>query len=111
LFEAGSATIAEQHLPLLQRIGEALAAVPGHVQITGHTDNRPIHSIRFQSNWQLSLERARSVSQLLAHYLPTARISAEGRAESEPIASNDTPEGRARNRRVEITLFVSRAGA
>ncbi len=110
LFEPGSATISDDYLPLLQRIGEALNALPGQVQVIGHTDNRPIHSIRFQSNWHLSLERARSVSQLLARYLPAVRISADGRAETEPIASNDTPEGRARNRRVEITLFVSHTG-
>ena len=112
LFQPGSATVSANYLPLLTRIAEALNSVPGQVQVTGHTDNRPIRSVRFPSNWHLSQERARSVLQLLAEKLPGARLSAEGRADAEPVDSNDTPAERARNRRVEITLFVAgRKGA
>jgi type VI secretion system protein ImpK len=98
-------------LPTLDRIANALNAVPGHVQISGHTDNQPIRSARFPSNWHLSQERARSIMQLFAQKVaPASRFSMEGRADSEPIAPNDTDANRARNRRVEITLFVSQAG-
>lgn len=110
LFTPGSATISPDFQPLLARIAEALNAVPGQVQITGHTDNQPIRSARFPSNWHLSRERAYSVMQLLAEKGVSAnRLSAEGRADGEPVAPNDTPADRAHNRRVEITLYVSRA--
>ncbi|MGB0129435.1 MAG: DotU family type VI secretion system protein [Rhodocyclaceae bacterium] len=106
-FEPGSATVAEKVRPLLARIAAALNTVPGQVQVVGHTDNVPIHSARFPSNWHLSQDRAKSVLQILATTVTPARLSAEGRAEAEPVAPNDTPANRARNRRVEITLFAA----
>ncbi len=109
-FEPGSATVSEQVRPLLQRIAQALNSVPGPVQVTGHTDSIPIRSARFPSNWHLSQERAKAVAQLLATTVPPARLSAEGRADAEPVAANDTPANRARNRRVEITLFAANRG-
>jgi len=110
LFALGSAEVLPSFLPILDRIAEALNAVPGHVQISGHTDNQPIRSARFPSNWHLSQERARSVMQLLIQKVsPADRFRAEGRADAEPIAPNDTAANRARNRRVELTLFVSNA--
>jgi type VI secretion system protein ImpK len=108
LFPPGSASIAPEYDPLIARIGEALNGVPGKVLVTGHTDNVPIRTARFPSNWHLSEERARSVAQQLAAVVPAARLTAEGRADGEPIASNDTPADRARNRRVEITLIPDR---
>lgn len=109
LFAPGNATIEANYLPLLGRIAAALNGVAGRVQVTGHTDNRPIRSARFPSNWHLSQERARNVMQILQDGLKTpSRISAEGRADAEPIAANDTPEGRSRNRRVEITLYATK---
>jgi type VI secretion system protein ImpK len=111
LFAPGSAEILPTFLPIIDRIAEALNAIPGHVQISGYTDNQPIRSARFPSNWHLSQERARSVMQLLEQKVaPANRFSAEGRADADPIAPNDTAANRARNRRVEITLFVSHAG-
>jgi type VI secretion system protein ImpK len=107
LFAPGSATISENYLALINRIADGINAVPGHVQITGHTDNIPIRSVRFPSNWHLSQSRAESVLELIANKVPKGRLSAEGRAESEPIVPNDTPENRSRNRRVEITLFAA----
>jgi type VI secretion system protein ImpK len=106
-FEPGSATVAEKVRPLLGRIAAALNTVPGQVQVVGHTDNVPIHSARFPSNWHLSQERAKSVLQILATTVAPARLSADGRADAEPVAPNDTPANRARNRRVEITLFAA----
>lgn len=108
LFDAGSATISEKVQPLLARIADALNSVQGNVLVTGHTDSQPIRSARFPSNWHLSQERANSVAQQLATAVhPSDRIKAEGRADAEPIAPNTTPAERARNRRVEITLFVA----
>jgi type VI secretion system protein ImpK len=111
LFPSGSATVKPNYLPILGRIAEALTEVPGQVLVTGHSDNVPIRSMRFPSNWHLSQERARSVADWLADRTaaPT-RFRAEGRADSEPLAPNDSRENRARNRRVEITLFVPRGG-
>ena len=109
LFEAGSATLVPQREALMKRIAEALSNVPGSVLVTGHTDNQAIRSARFPSNFHLSEERARSVAQLLAaNKVDPARLSTAGRADSEPVAGNDTPANRAKNRRVEITLRIGR---
>mgnify|MGYP001547923498 FL=1 len=107
LFTSGSATISQSFVPVLVRIANALNAVPGQVKITGHTDDQPIRSVRFPSNWHLSQERANSVMQILIERGTLAsRLTAEGRADAEPIASNSTAADRARNRRVEITLYA-----
>lgn len=105
LFEPASATLAPKVLPLMARIGEAVARVKGTVLVRGHSDNQPIRSARFPSNWHLSQARADSVAAVLAPQLGGLRIDTEGRAESEPIASNETAAGRERNRRVEIIVF------
>ncbi|MGZ5233204.1 MAG: type VI secretion system protein TssL, long form, partial [Burkholderiales bacterium] len=108
LFAAGSSTISREFEPVLGRIGDALERVPGHVRVIGHTDNKPIRSPRFPSNWHLSEERARNVAQMLTRQVrDPQRLTAEGRAEAEPVAPNDTPANRARNRRVEITLLAA----
>ena len=107
-FEPGSATVAERVRPLLVRIADALNSVPGRILITGHTDSQPIRTARFPSNWHLSQERALNVEKILGQQVEVARMRAEGMADSEPVASNETAEGRARNRRVEITLMVAR---
>lgn len=105
-FEAGSAEVAGAVRPLLGEIAAALAQLPGPVTVTGHTDNQPIRSLRFPSNFDLSRERAEAVRQLLAPTVTPQRLRAEGVADSRPVADNATPAGRARNRRVEITLAV-----
>jgi len=112
LFEAGSATLSADHEAVMRRIAEALTQVPGKVLVTGHTDNQPIRTLRFPSNWHLSEERANAVRAILVSRGVTAdRISAEGRADGEPVVANDIPANRALNRRVEITLMASRTGA
>lgn len=108
-FAPGSADIASQVRPLLVRIDDALSTFPGAVLITGHTDNQPIRSLRYPSNWHLSQDRANAVKAMLTK-VKADRIRAEGRADTEAVADNATPEGRSRNRRVEITLFVQQAG-
>ena len=107
-FEPGSAEVAARVRPLMGRIAEALNGVPGAVLVAGHTDSQPIRSLRYPSNWHLSQERADSVKALLASTVDVKRIRAEGRADSQPVDDNATPTGRARNRRVEITLTVAR---
>ena len=112
LFPAASATLVPEREALIGRIGTALALVGGQVLVTGHTDNSPMRSARFPSNWHLSEERANTVKELLvAHQVPADRIRAEGRADSEPMVANDTPANRALNRRVEITLSAAREPA
>jgi type VI secretion system protein ImpK len=111
LFKPGDTTISQQDQPLIRRIAEALASVPGQVEVIGHTDNTPIRTLRFPSNWELSKARAESVASALTARVGPGRITADGRGESEPIAPNDRTEGRARNRRVEITLYVPASGA
>jgi type VI secretion system protein ImpK len=107
MFEPGSAEVASRATPLFARIAAALNQVPGRVLISGHSDNQPIRSLRFQSNWHLSMARAQSARNLLAATVAPDRLTAEGRADTEPVADNASAEGRARNRRVEIALTVA----
>jgi type VI secretion system protein ImpK len=109
VFDAGSADVSTKARPVFERIGAALNQLQGPVVIAGHTDNQPIRSLRFPSNWHLSKDRAASVKTLLAQSVKPERLSAEGRADTEPVADNGAPEGRARNRRVEITLMAAAA--
>ncbi|MDR1227702.1 MAG: DotU family type VI secretion system protein [Azoarcus sp.] len=108
LFESGGVEIRRLYEEVLQRIAGALREVRGNVLVSGYTDNQPIRSLRFPSNWELSQARAETVKGLLDGYLgQTSRIRAEGRGEADPVANNATPEGRARNRRVEIAVLLS----
>ncbi|MEO8751279.1 MAG: DotU family type VI secretion system protein [Casimicrobiaceae bacterium] len=108
LFDPGSTVIKDRYLPVLNRIADALNGVVGSVLVNGYTDATPIRTMRFPSNWHLSQERADVVKKLLEQRLTTPnRIRSEGRAESDPVAPNDTPENRARNRRVVVTLLVA----
>ena len=104
-FGSGSADPMAQSLPVLNRIGQALAEVKGEVLITGHSDNQPIRSMRYPSNWHLSAARADAVKGALSTLVDPARMRSDGKADAEPVAANDTPANRARNRRVEIVLL------
>ncbi len=109
LFLSDRAVLEQTYYPLLNRIAEALAEVPGQIIVIGHTDNVPSRSLRFRSNWELSRARAKAVMTLLAQILgSTVRLVAEGRADTEPLVPNDSPANRARNRRVEIVLVPQR---
>ncbi len=105
LFEPGSAELAGMHRALMGRIADALKPFKAPVLVTGHTDNQPIRSLRFPSNWHLSQSRAETVRGVLAEQLDPNRLRAEGRADAEAVADNATAAGRARNRRVEVTLL------
>lgn len=110
LFGPASATVSPNRVPLFGQLAAALAKLPGTVLVTGHTDNIPIGTARFPSNWHLSQERAIAVRDLLIGAgLPAARVRAEGRADGEPVAPNDSAANRSQNRRVEVTLFSGTA--
>jgi type VI secretion system protein ImpK len=105
LFASGSARLEAGIEPVVLRVAEALDRVPGTVLVTGHTDDVPIRTARFPSNWELSTERAASVVRLMAAKLgDPSRLRAEGVADAAPAAPNDSAANRARNRRVEIVL-------
>ena len=106
MFGSGSDTLQKKFMTPIERVAIALNDLPGPVIIAGHSDNVPIRSSRFPSNMHLSLARAKSVMKRMAEQLDDpARMSAEGRADSEPIADNSTREGRATNRRIEVLLI------
>lgn len=106
LFRSGRATVNNAIKPLLHKIGKSLNQLPGRVLITGHTDSDPISNARFPSNWHLSQARADAVAEIIGTDLDDpGRITTEGRSDLEPIAANTTRAGKAKNRRVEITLF------
>jgi type VI secretion system protein ImpK len=105
LFASGTATINDRYVPLIDRVAQALDSEPGSVLVVGHTDNVPIRSLRFPSNYQLSVARAETVRDQLRRDLKQRRdVAAEGRADGDPVASNATPDGRAANRRIEVVL-------
>lgn len=106
LFDPASASLSPARSVIFGPIALALARVPGAVKVTGHTDDRPIRTVRYPSNWELSRDRADSVRQLLVRAgLPEGRVRAEGLGAGHPVAPNDTPGNRAQNRRVEIVLM------
>ena len=105
MFASGSATLIPTFKPLLERIGLALKEENGPVKVIGYTDSEPIRTIAFPSNFQLSTARAQAASTVISAALgEPSRITVEDRADADPIAPNTTPEGRERNRRIEVVL-------
>ena len=105
MFGSGSATLNSSFLPLMTRIGEALRDERGQVTVIGHSDNQPIRTVAFPSNYALSTARAEAARNAILRGLnDPGRITAEGRADSEPVADNATAEGREANRRIEVLL-------
>ena len=113
LFDSGSADLSKRGEEVLGRIGSVLAKVEDkQIQISGHTDDNPIRDSlkeKFATNWDLSVARAVTVVRFLSEHakVPSRRMVAAGYGEFHPIASNANPEGRARNRRIEILLTPS----
>jgi type VI secretion system protein ImpK len=105
-FDPGSAELPNRAIAPLEKIANALAPLKGNILVAGHTDSQPIRTLRFPSNWHLSEARAKTVQQLFAQKISPNRLRSEGRAESEPVAANDTAANRARNRRVDVILFT-----
>jgi chemotaxis protein MotB len=106
LFDSGSATIQAAGLPLLGEVSRLLNVDQKHpITVEGNTDNQPIQSSQFPSNWELSADRATTVLRYIAaHGVAEQRLSAAGYADLHPLAANATAAGRARNRRVDIVL-------
>ena len=110
LFDQGSADISAEALPLLDKIGAIISKTAYLIRIEGHTDNLPIHTELFPSNWELSTARAVNVLRYFIknHNIDPRRLAAEGFGEFHPLVANDSPENRAKNRRVEI-IFINKA--
>ena len=109
LFASGSAQVTSEGIRVIEELGPVLVGLEGReFQVGGHTDNKPISpklTRRFATNWELSGARAINVTKLLIdNGVPSVRISATGYADTQPVADNDTEEGRALNRRIEIAL-------
>jgi chemotaxis protein MotB len=111
LFPSGSAEIDPAAVSILERVATILATRPWPVRVEGHTDDRPISTLQFPSNWELSAARAARIVRLLQERgIGPARLTVAGFAEQQPVAGNDTPEGRNRNRRV-VMVILGGAGA
>lgn len=106
-FDSGSAVLRPETLPTLRQIAGSLSHAPYDLRVEGHTDNVPIHTAEFDSNWELSSARATRVARLFLEFqaIPADRLSAAGYAEFHPVAPNDTPQGRAANRRVDLVVL------
>ena len=105
LFGSGSAYLSGNHQEMFSKISAVLASLPGPFVVSGHSDSQKIRTIRFPSNWHLSDERARSiVSELVKSGIEKERLVAQGKADTEPVASNESADGRERNRRIEIFI-------
>lgn len=106
LFGSGSTAVDPAFEPVLDKISKALEAIPGRIVVAGHTDNQNIRTPLYPSNWHLSLARASAVVKYMSGVASLkGRLLPEGRGDGEPLVSNDTQEGRAKNRRVSIDLF------
>ena len=112
MFESGSDKLNKEFVPIMERIGKALETQPGVAVITGHTDNVPIKKLRFPSNYHLSVARAESVKAIVdAELSDSSRVTSEGRGDNDPVASNDTADGRRKNRRIELVVLKPDAAA
>jgi len=109
LFMPGTAQLQAAQRERLRRLAQALSQSSGRIEVLGHTDDQPMQSLRFPSNWHLSRERAQAVAAVLVEAgLAAERVRAEGRAETEPREAGNTPASRARNRRIEVQLLLPR---
>jgi len=105
LFESGKADVREAFKPAAARIAKLLDQEKGFIKVVGHTDSEPIKSVRFPTNWHLSVERAKAVGALLKKGLAQPdRVQIDGKGSEVPVASNATPDGKSKNRRVEILI-------
>jgi chemotaxis protein MotB len=109
-FPSGDDTVAPATYEALDKIAKLLRDKPSPIRLEGHTDSRPIHTDRFHNNWELSSARGIAMLEVLSgHFgIPQERLAVVGYADTIPIASNDTDEGRASNRRVDIVILSQR---
>ncbi len=106
-FPSGEETIPPERYPSLEKVAAVIKKLPNPVRLEGHTDAVPIHNARFASNWDLSAARSITMLTLFSSRfgVPTDQMAISGYAETKPIDSNETDEGRARNRRVDILIM------
>ena len=107
LFASGSAEISPDAMEGLEKVGLAIRGLPNPVRVEGHTDSVPIRTPRFHSNWELSAARSIALMEILSERfgVPQERLSIAGYGDNAPVASNDSEEGRARNRRADIVIL------
>ncbi len=112
-FPSGTDAVDPATMPTMEKVAGALKQVSNPVRIEGHTDSIPIHTARFRTNWDLSAARAIAMMELLSSRfeIPTQRMSISGYADTAPVADNSTPEGRARNRRVDLVILNNYAAS
>jgi chemotaxis protein MotB len=108
-FPSGTDRLAPDSGPILEKIAAVIGPLPNSIQLEGHTDSIPIHNTRFRSNWELSCARGIALLDAMTEQfgLDRERFSVVGRADTVPVAPNDTPEGRSRNRRVDLIIVAN----
>jgi chemotaxis protein MotB len=110
-FGSGDDAVAPASFPILLKIAGVIQTLPNPVRLEGYTDSVPIHNARFRNNWELSTARGIAMLELLRqrHQIPPGRMSVAGYAENAPADTNDTEEGRAHNRRVDVVVLSAEA--
>jgi chemotaxis protein MotB len=112
LYPSGSARLAPSAVDIIQRLADVLARFPNPIRVEGFTDNVPIRTTQFYSNWELSAARAGSVVHVLSDRgVASDRLAVVGFAEQHPVASNLTPQGRNANRRVTVVILSTEPGS
>ncbi len=109
-FKSGSDEIAQEALDSISKVASVIGALPNSVRLEGHSDSVPIHNSRFRDNWSLSAARSAAVLGLLesSFAIPAGRLAIAAYADNKPVAANESAEGRARNRRVDIVILSQR---
>lgn len=107
-FEPGAETIAPDAGPAIHKIADALRSLPNSIRLEGHTDSTPIRTARYPSNWHLSSARALAMLDFMTQKcgLPLKRFAVAGYSDTVPVDTNETAEGRARNRRVDVVILT-----
>ena len=107
LYSSGSHEIQDAGIPVIKKVAAAVRAVPNPIRLEGHTDAIPIHTSRFHNNWELSSARAVSMLEVLEDEfeIPASRMAVVGYAQKVPIGENQTPQGRPKNRRVDVVIL------
>jgi len=110
-FASGDDAVSATSYPIIEKIARVVGPLANPLRLEGHTDSVPIHNSRFRSNWELSAARSIAMLELLnqQYHYPTERMSVAGYAENAPVDSNDTDEGRAHNRRVDLVVLSAEA--
>lgn len=110
-FGSGEAELRSEALVILTKVAQALTRIPGQIRLEGHTDNTPINTSKYPSNWQLSTARAITLLRLLRdkYHVPADRLAVAGYGEYSPLSPNDTPANRAKNRRVDVVILTKDA--